>query len=322
MECKNCNTELAGQEKFCAACGQKNISTLNLRYIFREILDNVFEVDSKFLRTLRYLTLKPGLLSKEYMEGKRAQYVPPIRLYIVLSVIFFFLISLIGISESSETSEQTTTESSRSGFTLNSDGIENTTLEPNVPLSGESNISFNDGGIEKTTAELKKMDYEGTLDQYLDSVTADQGFMGYFNRKSALMRVKGDTFNEVLVNQVSLFMLLFMPFFSLLYATCFSGSKRGFVGHLIFNLHLNSFILFSLCIYIFFGFFIENELVDYAFIAIVFLFGQYYLIRATMRFYDRKWWVAIYKYFLLIIGYITLAMAFMIVVVLSSMVML
>ena len=73
MKCKNCNEELSGKAKFCANCGQKNIDKLTLKYLLATFIDDFFNVDSKLLRTLKSLVLKPGLLSKEYMGGKSSK---------------------------------------------------------------------------------------------------------------------------------------------------------------------------------------------------------------------------------------------------------
>ena len=69
MKCKNCDEDLYGPQLYCAKCGQKNISQLNLRYLFSEIIDTVFNLDSKLYRTVKVLILKPGVLSREFIKG-------------------------------------------------------------------------------------------------------------------------------------------------------------------------------------------------------------------------------------------------------------
>ena len=91
--CKNCNSELAGL--YCNQCGQKDTDLLSLVVIVREFTNNVFSFDSRFFITLKYLIIKPGFLTTEYWKGKRTTYLPPLRLYLVLSVLYFFIISMI-----------------------------------------------------------------------------------------------------------------------------------------------------------------------------------------------------------------------------------
>ena len=87
--CKNCNSELVGL--YCSECGQKNTELLSVKAIVKELTDNVFSFDSRFFITLKYLIIKPGFLTKEYWAGRRTTYLSPLRMYLVLSVFYFFL---------------------------------------------------------------------------------------------------------------------------------------------------------------------------------------------------------------------------------------
>ena len=91
--CKNCNSELMGI--YCSECGQKNTELLSVKAIVKELTDNVFSFDSRFFITLKYLMIKPGFLTKEYWAGRRTTYLPPLRMYLVLSVFYFFLSSFM-----------------------------------------------------------------------------------------------------------------------------------------------------------------------------------------------------------------------------------
>ena len=91
--CKNCNSELVGL--YCSECGQKNTELLSVKAIVKELTDNMFSFDSRFFITLKYLIIKPGFLTKEYWAGRRTTYLPPLRMYLVLSVFYFFLHSIM-----------------------------------------------------------------------------------------------------------------------------------------------------------------------------------------------------------------------------------
>lgn len=92
--CPNCGTDISGP--FCATCGQEH---KELRKFFwnlaSDAFENVFRLDSRAARTLFYLFFRPGLLSAEYFVGRRARYVPPIRLYLIISFLFFFILPLL-----------------------------------------------------------------------------------------------------------------------------------------------------------------------------------------------------------------------------------
>ena len=91
--CSNCGTPLAG--KHCAECGQKRDSgPPTVGHFVGEGIESLTHADSRLWKTLWLLLSKPGFLTKEFFEGRRARYLPPIRLYIVLSVAFFLLLAL------------------------------------------------------------------------------------------------------------------------------------------------------------------------------------------------------------------------------------
>ena len=96
--CANCRTPSTGA--YCAHCGQK-VKPLDptVRELAGDVLSEVTDVDSKLLHSVRYLFTRPGFLSREHAEGRRAKYVSPVRLYLVFSVAFFAAVSLVSQRE-------------------------------------------------------------------------------------------------------------------------------------------------------------------------------------------------------------------------------
>lgn len=79
---------------FCPNCGQKRIKKHEtLRDLFQNFLGDYFAYDSKLSKSVRPLLFKPGYLSLEYLRGKRMHYIPPLRLYIFVSIVFFILLN-------------------------------------------------------------------------------------------------------------------------------------------------------------------------------------------------------------------------------------
>jgi hypothetical protein len=88
--CLNCNTALNG--RFCHICGQENIEPKESVWgLISHFFYDITHFDGKFFGTTGTLFRRPGLLPKEYIEGKRARYLHPIRMYVFTSA-FFFLI--------------------------------------------------------------------------------------------------------------------------------------------------------------------------------------------------------------------------------------
>ena len=91
-KCLNCGAEVIG--RFCHECGQENAEAKEtIWHLLHHFFSDLTHFDSKLLHTLRYLTLKPGFLSKEYNNGRRVRYVYPLNLYFFTSAIFFLVFS-------------------------------------------------------------------------------------------------------------------------------------------------------------------------------------------------------------------------------------
>jgi uncharacterized protein DUF3667 len=90
--CANCGASLA--DRYCGRCGQDSHASLSFGHFVHEALEGLFHVDSKFWLTLRILLTRPGLLTEQYLGGKRHSYSPPFRSYLVISIVYFVLASI------------------------------------------------------------------------------------------------------------------------------------------------------------------------------------------------------------------------------------
>lgn len=87
-DCLNCNAIVAG--RFCQVCGQENIETHEtFRHLAGHFISDIFHFDGMFFSTSKYLLFKPGFLTHEYVRGRRASYLNPIKMYVFISAIFF-----------------------------------------------------------------------------------------------------------------------------------------------------------------------------------------------------------------------------------------
>lgn len=92
--CANCQSSLMENAKFCAECGQsvKSIDKPFLAFA-KDSLHELLDIDGRLWLTLKTLFIKPGLASFEFSQGKRNKYTPPLRLYLVFSLIFFLVLA-------------------------------------------------------------------------------------------------------------------------------------------------------------------------------------------------------------------------------------
>ena len=92
-QCQNCGNEI--ENNYCSFCGQVYESRIKpFASLIRDFLGDIVAFDSRAAITIKKLIFHPGFLTKEYLIGKRVQYVPPTRLYVILSILLFFLISV------------------------------------------------------------------------------------------------------------------------------------------------------------------------------------------------------------------------------------
>lgn len=74
-------------------CGQENVEPKeSVGHLVRHVTEDITHFDGKFFATLKLLLFKPGFLSEEYLKGRRASYLHPVRMYLFISAFFFLLI--------------------------------------------------------------------------------------------------------------------------------------------------------------------------------------------------------------------------------------
>ena len=97
-ECFNCGHPFSGHEKFCPECGQANKDKrITFKNFVHEVFNGFISWDSKFWTTFIPLLIKPGKVSRDYIDGKRQRYANPFRFYLTISVLFFLI---VGATES------------------------------------------------------------------------------------------------------------------------------------------------------------------------------------------------------------------------------
>ncbi|HEY7886621.1 MAG TPA: DUF3667 domain-containing protein [Steroidobacteraceae bacterium] len=92
--CANCDALLTG--KYCSECGQRHHDrpVHDFGHFVSEAAEDLTHADSRLWQTLNALLFRPGFLTRAFLDGRRARYLPPLRLYLVISVIFFVVVDL------------------------------------------------------------------------------------------------------------------------------------------------------------------------------------------------------------------------------------
>jgi hypothetical protein len=104
--CLNCGEEIAVDKKFCANCGQKsNTHRLTLHEIIHDALHAITHADKGFLHLVKELAIRPGIVAKEYIAGKRKRYFNPFSFLVIVTGVLVLVSSnlkIFGYSKSEQ----------------------------------------------------------------------------------------------------------------------------------------------------------------------------------------------------------------------------
>jgi Protein of unknown function (DUF3667) len=110
--CGNCAAPLTGP--YCAQCGQSaHESARSMHSLFHDGWHSVTHLDGRFWRTIWLLLVKPGEVSRQFVANRRARFLPPFRLYLVISLLFF---ALLGVSHQDDVLELSIDASERASI--------------------------------------------------------------------------------------------------------------------------------------------------------------------------------------------------------------
>ncbi len=261
-ECLNCGSPLSAQ--FCPECGQKNKDySLTFKDFFSDFLEELLDVDSRVLRSLRLLFTKPGFLTSEYVRGRRVRYIPPVRIYLVASVLFFLSLTLKTLLPSVQNNEffKEITE------TGNLDNALENALEAKQTASSNDVLSYEGSGLVPVDPDSSQSGMQLSLGggQY----DVNQGdFLSNFSDNFAKM------------------MFLLLPVAALQLKALYWRRKKLYIEHLVFSIHVHAFIFSLLILTIILDFKLTMWLVIissliYLFIAMRQFYGQSYSKTAT-----------------------------------------
>jgi hypothetical protein len=238
-DCLNCGTILEG--KFCHNCGQENLEIKeNFGHMMSHAIGDYFHFDEKFFHTLKPLFFKPGKLTQEYMAGRRAQYLHPVKMYIFISLIYFLLVFKTNHDIAKIEQKKTTTEQAK-GAVIKAPAKTNTP-DNFVIYKADPNDKVKDTTYEQYLASQQK----------LPPAKRDGAIKRYFSKK--LLALGSSKFNKTELITESInhnfpkMMFLLLPLFALILKITFWRNKKFYVEHLIYSFHLHCFVFLFLTI--------------------------------------------------------------------------
>lgn len=221
--CPNCGSQFLNEVNFCPRCGQEN-RDLNVPagHLIGEFFESTLHFDSKLIRTLKILISKPGALTAEFIAGKRKCYVPPIRLYVFVSVLFFFLLALLSGRPHTDGGEK----------------------------QNQINLAF---------YTIKSHELRGLSEAQIDSLLVTRGFeLTSFNRAITyqLGRIASggeQEFDHLLFKNISYMMFILMPVSAVIVFLLYRKSMPFYFANLIFSIHLHTIVFLLLILSLLIG---------------------------------------------------------------------
>jgi hypothetical protein len=212
-KCRNCGTALTNQ--YCAVCGQREgREDLHVAQALGEIFGDIFTWDSRIWRTLFALIFRPGFLTAEFIAGRRASYVPPFRLYIIISFLIFLVLSV--------------------GSRIDALDIDGDKSDQDGPL---------------VTIDVRAGDVAGDSDDELEIGIADEHSPGWLQALETRMETNASSLRDGpedfftgMLEYLPQLMFLMLPLFALILQILYLGSGHHYLQHLVFGLHFHSFV--------------------------------------------------------------------------------
>jgi Protein of unknown function (DUF3667) len=246
--CENCRAVVAG--RFCSNCGQRVEPPLHTLWHFLTVaFEDVTHADSRLWRTLWALLFKPGFLTREFLHGRRARYLPPVRLYLVISVVFFIWLATqakpppdaahmtpeqrAAIAEARQAAEKARQVTGASAVLV----------IPAVPDAGVPSTagaapkeSFSGSSLEGDTEHCKKMPYKGP---WRDGLV--RGCM-------QAAQDHGRSLLESFMHNLPRAMFVFLPLLAGVMMLLYWHPRHYYVEHLLFYVHNHAFFFLVILI--------------------------------------------------------------------------
>jgi len=290
-ECPNCSQVFKGY--FCPSCGQSDTEfDRPFGFVIYDFMGNFFSFDSRFFKTFLYLLIRPGFLTDEFLKGRRERYAPPFRVFIFLSFVLFLLLQVFTnrmLDHSTKGLDGAFRDSLQSSLRV--DSLEATPVALDTAFVGSSYGRLMRGGSVETGLKRISADMKRQLETETDP--EKRKTLTYFS--NVLSSPKNLASNILKYLSWAFFVLL--PVYALLLALLYVRKRLHFIRHLVFSVHVHSFIFL---VHIIFALIVMllPDISNWSFL-ITLAVSQVYLYLALKRFYQQGYGKTAVKFLLL-----------------------
>jgi len=342
--CLNCGTYVQG--RYCQNCGQENIEPKETFWgMVTHFVADIFHYDGKFASSLRILLFRPGFLTKEYISGKRVKYLPPVRMYVFTSAVFFlFYFSFlrsegsVKINMGNKLSKKERTRTAKLYAMKIKTDANSAALQEQYALlmdSAREDLTANDlpdlASVVIGSPVLVSGNYYNRVEEYdslqktLPRKERDGWFTALLTRRLVDLNLKyrgtpgraNARIWEAIVHRVPYMLFISLPIFALLLRLLYIRRKQFiFMDHAVFTLHLYIF-----CFVVTFLVFLINKIATLSgwnflniFSILLSLCIPFYLYKAMRYYYEQRRAKTILKFSLLLLMSLLLLILFAIIV--------
>lgn len=311
QQCTNCGSDLHGA--FCSACGQRaGAHSHSILGLIGEAAEVLTHADSSLWRTLRPLLIQPGFLTQKYLEGRRVSYLPPFRLYILFSVIFFVVFTFTG------------PVATRS---ILKDPVEVQAVA-SAGASGKPANGLPDGSVTDRQAEMvRPTQSSGVSPIHADAALQTQNIAMLC--KSAVANMPGpdwirrpfiiaclksqaDQTRELgreFIHNLGRAMFVFLPILAALLTYLYSRAGHHFVDHLLLLVHNQACVFLVMSVYLLLVHWISSRTAIILLTIPVGCYFAWYFYESLRRVYGEQWLRTLAKFSTLALGYMVCAVA-------------
>ena len=221
--CLNCGTIVSG--KHCAQCGQgADVHVLSMKEVAGDVTHSLLHLDSRVWRTLRMLALRPGELTREFIAGRHQLYIPPFRLYLAVSILFFALQAVLP------------------DYTVEKVDAQGNTVEAPVKITPQEDIRRELEAEGVDTAKIDEVVKGGGCTVEISDNESFDGLEQSFSRACKRMRADGGkAFFERFASTAPKLMFLFLPLMAGVALLFYWKPRRLYAEHLVLFLHNHAF---------------------------------------------------------------------------------
>ena len=252
-----------------------------------QLLQEAFELDGRILRSLKLLFIKPGQLSLEFSANRRADFISPVRLYIFSSLLFFALMSILsdGVPLQPEPGQERRIELDNE---LQDDTLTKfkERLDPELHTSLQQILSREESWTRAVAVEYMTIAITG-------DVEISDDWKPFLDRQVIRLLFDPSRAVDDFFEQLPIAAFLFLPVYAGLLKLLYIRSRKYFVEHLVFALHIHALAFLVLTV----GLFLPND--QDSWVNLVFM--VYYFL-ALRRYYGQSRTKTTLKYVFLLVA--------------------